>query len=185
MEPKIDCIRFSNQFCAMLFENQQIAADDLPSVETVQFQQLPPRALQLRIIGWGIFQGILFLILAGYWLLNGLKGWGLPALGVWGLQAAYFYWMTHKRFYREAYAIREKDLIHVKGYWQRTQLTVPYNRVQHVEIKQGPIARSLGLGSISVYTAGASGGRLGISDIEFAEAERIKQFIAQKAGSDV
>lgn len=169
----------------MLFDNQQIPSGELPSVEAVQFQQLPPQALKLRVIGWGIFQGILLLALIGFWVFSGMKWWSLPAFPVWGIQAAFFYWMMHKRFYREAYAIREKDLIHVKGYLQRSQLTVPYSRVQHVEIKQGPIARSLGLGSISVYTAGSSGGSLGISDIEFTEAERIKQFIGQKAGADV
>jgi len=169
----------------MLFDNQQIPSGELPSVEAVQFQKLPPQALKLRIIGWAIFQGILLLALAGFWVFVGMKWWILPAFPVWGIQAAFFFWMTHKRFYREAYAIREKDLIHVKGYLHRSQLTVPYSRVQHVEIKQGPIARSLGLGSISVYTAGTSGGYLVISDIEFSEAERIKQFIAQKAGADV
>ncbi|NUO03498.1 MAG: PH domain-containing protein [Saprospiraceae bacterium] len=172
----------------MLFENQQIPAADLPSVASVQFQLLPPQALQLRIIGWAIFQGVLFLIGLSFVVFNELfrQLWlALLLFACWGLQALYCYWLTRKRFYREAYAIRERDLIHVKGYWRYRQLTVPYVRVQHVEIKQGPIARSLGLGSISVYTAGNSGGRLEISDIEFQEAERIKQFIAQKAGTDV
>ncbi len=183
--PKIGFPKCSNQYRPMLFDNQQIPPGELPSVETVQFQPLPPQALKLRIIGWGIFQGMLLLSLTISWAFTGMEWWGLPAFAAWGFQAAFFYWMTHKRFNREAYAIREKDLIHIKGYWQRTQLTVPYSRVQHVEIKQGPIARSLGLGSISVYTAGSSGGSLGISDIEFTEAERIKQFIAQKTGADV
>jgi len=169
----------------MLFENQQIPADELPTVETVQFQLLPPRALKLRVIVWAITQSILLLILAGFWLFTGMKWWGLPTLAAWLFQAIFFYWMAHKRFYREVYAVREKDIIHMKGYWFRRQVTVPYVRVQHVEIRQGPIARSLNLGSISVYTAGTEGGHLVISDIEFSEAERIKQFVAQKAGSDV
>jgi membrane protein YdbS with pleckstrin-like domain len=169
----------------MLFENQQIDLAELPSVEAVHFQSLPPQALKLRIINWGILQGILFLFMIGFLSIAGIEWWEIVILAAWMLQAAFFYRMLHKRFYREAYAVREKDMIHAKGYWFRRQMTVPYNRVQHVEIRQGPIARSLGLGSISVYTAGTEGGHLVISDIEFTEAERIKQFVAQKAETDV
>ena len=171
----------------MLFENQQITTAELPSVETVQFQTLPPQALKLRTIGWCITQGFIFLVLIGVMLFGEVFKQKWPwiiVFGIWGLQAIYFFWMARRRFYREGYAVREKDIIHTKGYWLRTQLTVPYNRVQHVEIEQGPLARAFGLGGISVYTAGDSGGDLSISGIEYAEAERIKQFIAQKVGND-
>lgn len=171
----------------MLFENPQIVTTDLPSVEDVNFQRLPPQALKLRIIGWCITQGIMLLILLGVFLFGEIfkKQWPwIFIFSAWFLQAVYFFWMARKRFYREGYAVREKDIIHTKGFWLRTQLTVPYNRVQHVEIEQGPLARAFGLGGISVYTAGDSGGDLSISGIEYKEAERIKQFIAQKVGSD-
>ncbi len=167
----------------MLFENQQIPTSKLPTVEAVEFQLLPPRALRLRIIGWAIIEGVLLLPLIVFTVFE-LWG-GLLGIAIWALQATYFYWLTNKRFYREAYAVREKDIIHTRGHWRRIQLTIPYDRVQHVEIKQGPIARAFKLGSISVYTAGTVGGHLNISDIEFAEAERIKQFIAQKAEANV
>lgn len=171
----------------MRFENPQIPTAELPSVESVDFQPLPPQALKLRMAGWCITQGVLLLILLGVFLFGELfkKQWPwVLVFGIWALQAVYFFWMARKRFYYEGYAVREKDIIHTKGYWLRTQLTVPYNRVQHVEIEQGPLARAFGLGSISVYTAGDSGGDLSITGIEYPEAERIKQFIAQKVGAD-
>lgn len=171
----------------MLFENAQIETSDLPTVEEVTFQHLPPQALKLRTIGWSITQGMMLLILVGVFLFGEVfkKQWPWVLIfSVWFLQALYFFWMAHKRFYREGYAVREKDIIHTKGYWLRTQLTVPYNRVQHVEIEQGPLARAFGLGAISVYTAGDSGGDLSISGLEYKEAERIKHFIAQKVTSD-
>lgn len=171
----------------MRFENPQIDTLDLPSVDKIEFQRLPLQALKLRTAGWCIIQGILLLIgLSVYFLGEPFKKtwpWIL-IFGVWALQAVYFFWMVRKRFHQEGYALREKDIIHTKGYWVRTELTVPYNRVQHVEIEQGPLARALGLGSISVYTSGDNGGDLSISGIEYPEAERIKQFIAQKVGQD-
>jgi membrane protein YdbS with pleckstrin-like domain len=148
---------------------------------------LPHQALKLRYIGWAITQGILLLIALFVFAFGNVFKQVWPWVLVflfWAGQALYFFWMARRRFYREGYAVREKDIIHTRGYWVRTQLTVPYNRVQHVEIEQGPLARALGLGSISVYTAGDSGGDLSISGIEYTEAERIKQFIAQKVGTD-
>lgn len=171
----------------MRFENPQIDTSDLPSVDSVEFQRLPPQALKLRTAGWCITQGILLLIVLSVFFLGEpfKKQWPWVLIfSAWVLQAVYFFWMARKRFYHEGYALREKDIIHTKGYWLRTELTVPYNRVQHVEIEQGPLARAFGLGSISVYTSGDSGGDLSISGIEYPEAERIKQFIAQKVGQD-
>lgn len=171
----------------MLFENQQIAISELPTVEAVKFQTLPPQTLKLRTISWCITQGVMLFLLIMMMVFSDFFKQNWPWFlisGLWIVQAIYFFWMARRRFYAEGYAVREKDIIHAKGYWLKTQLTVPYNRIQHVEIEQGPLARALGLGSISVYTAGDSGGDLSISGIEYAEAERIKQFIAQKVVAD-
>lgn len=41
-------------------------------------------------------------------------------------------------------------------FWKRLS-TIPFEKVQNVEIHQGPIERSFGLGKILVHTAGYSG----------------------------
>lgn len=171
----------------MLFHNPQIPVAELPTLEEVHFQALPRQALRLRLIGWAIIQGFLLLTGLSILLVSGLlkqSWWWWVYFPFWGLQALYFYWLTRKQYHREAYAIREKDIVHIRGYWRRSQLSVPYSRVQHVVIKQGPVGRHLGLGSIKIYTAGTMGGHMSISDIEFGDAERMKQFIAQKVGAD-
>jgi membrane protein YdbS with pleckstrin-like domain len=58
--------------------------------------------------------------------------------------------------------------------------TVPFSRIQHVEIDEKPISRLFGLSSLSVYTAGDSSNDLDVTGIKNEEALRIKEFISSK-----
>lgn len=81
-------------------------------------------------------------------------------------------------FKKRKYAVREKDISYKKGVLFRSLTTVPFNRVQHVEIDQGPVARYFGLVSLSVFTAGDSSDDLKVPGLLKEEAEQIKEFIS-------
>lgn len=83
-------------------------------------------------------------------------------------------------FKKRKYAIREKDVSYKKGIFFRSLTTVPFNRIQHVEIDEGPISRFFGLVSLSVFTAGDSSDDLKISGLKKEQAEQIKEFISNK-----
>jgi uncharacterized protein len=80
--------------------------------------------------------------------------------------------------------LRDRDLLHRKGHWWKSEQVAPYNRIQHIELEQGPFARYFGLGSVTMYTAGDSSGDLSISGITYAEAERIKVLVAEKISAN-
>ena len=83
-------------------------------------------------------------------------------------------------FKKRKYAVREKDISYKKGVFFRSLTTVPFNRIQHIEIDQGPIARYFGLVSLSVFTAGDSSDDLKVSGLLKEEAIQIKEFISTK-----
>ena len=83
-------------------------------------------------------------------------------------------------FKKRRYVVREKDISYKKGVLFRSITTVPFNRIQHVEIDEGPISRFLGLVSLSVFTAGDSSDDLKISGLLKQEATQIKEFISNK-----
>jgi membrane protein YdbS with pleckstrin-like domain len=83
-------------------------------------------------------------------------------------------------FKKRRYVVREKDISYKKGILFRSITTVPFNRIQHVEIDEGPISRFLGLVSLRVFTAGDSSDDLKISGLLKEEAEQIKEFISNK-----
>ena len=46
-------------------------------------------------------------------------------------------------FKKMKYVVREKDISYKKGVLFRSLTTVPFNRVQHIEIDEGPVSRFL------------------------------------------
>lgn len=171
----------------MIFENQEIPVSSLPHAGEAALQRLPPEALKVRYMGNAIGFGI-FALLALVFLVPLFYGWQkLWMIAVFAGMAALalvFRRLIRIRFEREGYALRAHDIIHQRGHWWMTHTAVPFARVQHVEIAQGPIAKQFGLCTLRVFTAGGGSGDLSISGIGLEDAHRIKAFIAQKAGAD-
>jgi membrane protein YdbS with pleckstrin-like domain len=57
--------------------------------------------------------------------------------------------------------------------------TVPFVRVQHARISQGPIERSFGLATLEVNSAGPD---LHIHGLPADDAERLKIVVVERAG---
>ena len=83
-------------------------------------------------------------------------------------------------FKKRKYAVRDKDISYKSGIFFKSLTTVPFNRIQHIEIDQGPISRFFGLSSLNVFTAGDSSDDLEISGLSQEDALKIKEFISTK-----
>jgi membrane protein YdbS with pleckstrin-like domain len=83
-------------------------------------------------------------------------------------------------FSKRKYALREKDISYKSGLFVKTLTTVPFSRIQHVEIDEKPTSRLFGLASLSVYTAGDSSDDLVVKGITKETALQIKEFISTK-----
>ncbi len=65
--------------------------------------------------------------------------------------------------------------------WKR-YITIPYDRIQNVDINRGILARILGLSNISIQTAGAMGGAEGrLPGISREIAEQLRDELIQRA----
>ncbi|WOC39834.1 PH domain-containing protein [Polaribacter sp. HL-MS24] len=83
-------------------------------------------------------------------------------------------------FKTRKYIVREKDLSYKSGLLFKKLTTVPFNRIQHVEIDQGPFTRMFHLVSLSVFTAGDSSDDLKIRGLLKEEADQINDFISSQ-----
>lgn len=83
------------------------------------------------------------------------------------------------------YAVRPDALVVRQGVlWQHT-VTIPRNRIQHVDLRQGPVERALGLGTLVVYTAAGLNADGSIPGLSTADAERLRdELIATAPHSD-
>ncbi len=83
-------------------------------------------------------------------------------------------------FPKRKYAVRDKDVTYKRGFLTRKMVTVPFSRIQHVQINEGVFSRFFKLASLKVYTAGDSSDDLEIKGLTKERAIEIKEFISSK-----
>ena len=83
-------------------------------------------------------------------------------------------------FSRREYVLRDKDITYKSGVLIKTIITVPFARIQHVEINEAPLSRVFKLASLNVFTAGDSGNDMVIRGLKKDESLKIKEFINQQ-----
>ncbi|MEA3445182.1 MAG: PH domain-containing protein [Bacteroidota bacterium] len=167
----------------MLFDNQQIETGELPRVEDIEYLPLLINYKYLLIISWTLF---LIVPAGGFSLLNYLpedEQFSLAAsLGIYGgILLLYFFRLIIiiKGFPLKGYALRKHDIIFRSGLLTRKITAIPYNRIQHSEVRQSFLARLLKITKLKIYTAGGSASDLSIHGLSGDEAARIKDFLSK------
>jgi hypothetical protein len=80
-----------------------------------------------------------------------------PLVGIIGTIALVWGWFAVGRNFRSwGYIERADDLLVTHGAMFKRLTVVPYGRMQLVDVKAGPIARSFGLVSVKLHTAAAT-----------------------------
>lgn len=175
-----------------MFENPEIPLDELPRVETVDWQGMDPKFTRHKLTEGAIAFAI---VLAGIALLQAVFGIAFaddnPAIGLgwlWLVPVAVgiagFSW-PFVSVPKKGYAIRDKDIIYRSGVFWQTVTAIPFNRIQHVEKSSTPLDRRFHLATLQLFTAGGSGGDLKIHGLSAKTAEKLRTFILNKVGSGV
>lgn len=169
----------------MNFSNNQIDIEQLPKTEQISYTQVEET-----------YKKVLF----GRYLLL----WGIPTTGTLvasffteeeriGLLGAAFVFLvllivmlavTGKIYEFMGYAVRENDICMRRGLFFKKYVVVPFNRIQHITVEQGPLARAFGLASLKVYSAAGDKNDFVLSGITKERAEEMKQFILEQIKTD-
>lgn len=169
-----------------MFQNPEIALDDLPRADAVDWQTLHPdyvQRIRLQVIFVVAVIGVaitalnlvpnipLFLLVALYTLLAIIAVFLLMWPGI--------------AIPRQGYVVRDKDILFCKGVIWQSVTAVPFNRIQHVETSSTPLDRKYGLATLQLFTAGGSSGDLKINGLDQTIAEELRVFILGKVGNIV
>jgi len=84
-------------------------------------------------------------------------------------------------FYREG----EDEIEIRRGRLIRVRTIVPFGRVQHIDVAQGPIQRPFGLATLILHTAGTQGASMSLPGLPHAEAEALRDRIRVKIRQDL
>ena len=169
------------------FSNSQVDTSSLPRISEVDFKGLHKDYLTVELIGAGIF----WFIFGGGGLIVIALFWGTwPSWLSWVALIWLFFIVTSTfilsilGFKRKKYALREHDVMYKTGLLWRSTTILPFNRIQHAEVQQGPVDRLFNLSKLKIYTAGGSGSDLSIAGLLPDEANAIKHYILKKTATD-
>ncbi|MEN8794531.1 MAG: PH domain-containing protein, partial [Flavobacteriales bacterium] len=133
------------------------------------FNSLDPNYFKVMIVKRLIFILIILGVVAfGYFRIEPSKISGLAFIligcGVLILSAIILF-LAKFYFRNKKYRLFDKNLTYQEGVLVHNETVVPFSRIQHVEIDEGPLERYFSLATLSVYTAGDSGKDLKISGL--------------------
>jgi uncharacterized protein len=87
--------------------------------------------------------------------------------------------LNFKRDKIKRYALRELDLHFSSGLIFKKLVSQPISRIQHVELKRGPLERYKNLATLQVFSAGGTQYTFEIPGLSIEKANHIHQFILQ------
>lgn len=79
---------------------------------------------------------------------------GAVMVPVIALAAMTIMFLPQRKWRRWGYSSAEEQLRVARGWLFRNDTIVPFKRIQHIDVAQGPIERLFGLASLTVHTAG-------------------------------
>ena len=161
-----------------IFTNEQIDLAQIPSADQIQYQGLERPYRTIQVIASLISTAIITIALVIVFWQTEVPMWiAAISLGGWLLLGVVQLVFIYKGFKYKGFALRTRDLTYKKGWLFKKQVTVPFKRIQHVDIKQGVIERAYGLSKLNVYTAGGNASDLSIPGIKLEDAKQYKSFI--------
>jgi membrane protein YdbS with pleckstrin-like domain len=147
------------------------------------FERLHPNARLGWILGAVIGVSILTVIgiVAELTLTRGARNWPWPkylplmSLGGGAVLMVVSIFFSILAFSRCGYRLRERDLIVRSGVVWTTRRCIPRARIQHIDIKSGPISRMLGIVDVQIFVAGGMGAVAQLEGVSPQVAEDLKE----------
>ena len=108
-----------------------------------------------------------------------LSPWSWFALLAVVVAAAWSAWVIVRQVSAASWVELEEELVIRRGRLFRTLVSIPYGRLQYVDLESGPLARAFGIASVEIHTASPQSGGT-IPGLPVAEAEALRSRLAAR-----
>ena len=164
------------------FSNEQVDTQQI-TTDTLNMVHLSPKYRRINMMV-SAFWGLLILLgiaiaTSGWFFELPEKAEIFVRIG-YGVVIFFTLWSLLHHWFADPlkmYALREHDLNYQSGLIFRSLVSQPLLRIQHIEIKRGPIERKAGLSTLQVFSAGGVTHTFYIPGIEHERAVELRQFI--------
>ncbi|WP_225425777.1 PH domain-containing protein [Pelagerythrobacter rhizovicinus] len=92
--------------------------------------------------------------------------------------------VPRRRYMARGYVMGEDRLRVVRGLWFRSDTVVPFGRVQHIDVHQGPLERAYGLATLTLHTAGSHNASVSLPGLADADARAMRETIRAQIRRD-
>ncbi|TXH77351.1 MAG: hypothetical protein E6Q88_01440 [Lysobacteraceae bacterium] len=157
-------------------------AEDAQSWPPQGWQSLPRRAYR-------VFLYVSLLITAPFGLVASsvLYGnlrhhdWKWAAIAaLWAAALSFALWLAHKRYRYTFWKLDDDGFAVRRGRLWQWETRVPTSRVQHLDLKRGPLERHHTLASLVLHTAGTRLSAVSISGLDDGDAERLRDHFSRQ-----
>jgi uncharacterized protein len=144
------------------------------------WRPVSPRLATARLLVLSVF--LVPLLLVAVVLAAFVWGWFWVLAAVFALALGSGAWVIHRQVPAITWAEGAEELVVRRGRMFRTLVSVPYGRLQFVDVQSGPLERRFGMATVELHTASPqSGGQ--IPGLPTAEAEALRERLAARGES--
>ena len=155
-----------------------------------RWQELPSRARTLFVATTAFGFAVPFAIATVVSEFSGissarglpLPGWLLPACVA--AAAAFGAWLGWRRHRHTRWLLDDDGFGLRRGRLWQSDTRVPGSRVQHLDIRRGPLERHFRLATLVIHTAGTRHSEVSLSGLDAGDAERLRDHLARQTDDD-
>ena len=175
---------------AQLAHSQQVPPQPVSAQAVPEPQWVPAASGYLTVRFVHTISALAFPILAGVALYCAgaffggpevLRIIGLAVIGVFGLWGLWWILTTPRRTRALSYALESNHLMARRGIMFRSMSSMPYGRIQYVDVDSGPLERMCGVARLTVRTAGTTTGTMVLFGIPLNVAEELRADLVRRA----
>ena len=169
---------------------QPVSSQPVPPESVPEPQWVPAASSYLTVRFVHTISALAFPILAGVAMYCAgaffggpevLRIVGLAVIAVFGLWGLWWILTTPRRTRALGYALESNHLMARRGIVFRSMSSMPYGRIQYVDVDSGPLERMCGVARLTVRTAGTTTGTMVLFGIPLNVAEELRADLVRRA----
>ena len=182
--------QYGQQVPAQPAPSQPVSSQPVPSQPVPEPQWVPAASGYLTVRFVHTISALAFPILAGVAIYcagaffggpEALRIVGLAVVAVFGLWGLWWILTTPRRTRALGYALESNHLMARRGIVFRSMSSMPYGRIQYVDVDSGPLERMCGVARLTVRTAGTTTGTMVLFGIPLNVAEELRADLVRRA----
>lgn len=145
-----------------------------------EWRRVSPKYVAVEVVS-AVVSSVMLLVVPVVLLLIGVS-WAWILVLAAAVLAVTLLIVAPRRARAYGYLLRQDDLLFRRGIMFQRFVSVPYGRMQLIDVTRGPLARALGLADLRFVTAAAATG-VSIPGLAESEAEELRDRLVELAES--